>query len=206
MNTINNAGFLKMRPERRHDAEIGSVSLHAVEAVPRAKFEAWLQSTVAAHDLLRFKGVVNVKEDNNRYRSGPISPSPSRLFLSALCLSPLPFVVTNDACRHCFQGVSRLYSLAPQKSWGDERRLTRMVFIGRHLDKNGAFVPLYSQSLTHSCSSHCVVHQRCRRGCNGTRSASTGLALLQLHVPLPRHHPHVPTRRGASSHALACFL
>ena len=87
-----------------HDAEIGSIGIDEPRALDARKVNDWLSYLLQnrGEDLLRMKGVLNIKGDERRY---------------------------------IFHGVHRMFVGRPDRAWGDARRGSQLVFIGRKLDR-----------------------------------------------------------------------
>jgi G3E family GTPase len=98
-------GFLTETHAHEHDDEVTSVSLTTADPLHGDFFDQWIGELLASQgaDLLRTKGILNLKGMNQRY---------------------------------VFQAVHMLANGALTQDWGpDESRLSRLVFIGRNLDR-----------------------------------------------------------------------
>ena len=94
-----------LHPDHDHDSGIASVSLTSHRPVDGSRLTAWLNElvTVGGRDILRAKGIFDVKDEERRL---------------------------------VFQSVHMLSEADFQRPWrSDERRYSRMVFIGRNLDR-----------------------------------------------------------------------
>lgn len=90
--------------EHFHDERVKSVGIIEDRAVDLDKLDKWLGTLLQTkgQDLYRFKGVVNIKNHDNRF---------------------------------VFQGVHMVFDGRADRPWGTAPRQTRIIFIGKDLDR-----------------------------------------------------------------------
>jgi G3E family GTPase len=92
------------RHDHRHDESITSVGIEVEGELKSAKVNEWFADLMATKgpDLYRFKGVLSLKGDPNRF---------------------------------VFQGVHMTLDGTPGTPWGNARRVNKLIFIGKDLDR-----------------------------------------------------------------------
>ena len=90
--------------DHRHDESITSVGIEVEGELKAAKVNEWFADLMAIKgpDLYRFKGVLSLKGDPNRF---------------------------------VFQGVHMTLDATPGTPWGTSRRVNKLIFIGKDLDR-----------------------------------------------------------------------
>jgi len=96
-------GFLEFRPYRRHDPAIDSRCFISKGPIPQERFDAWIKGFLA---------------DNK----------------STILRFKAVLHIKGKSEKYMYQGVKDMLSIEPRQAWGaEEIRVSRYVFIGRHL-------------------------------------------------------------------------
>ncbi|KAL0407996.1 UNVERIFIED_CONTAM: P-loop guanosine triphosphatase YjiA [Sesamum radiatum] len=122
-----------------HDSAVSTVSIVSEGTLDLDYFDDWLERLVEekGDDLYRMKGILSVSDSEQRYvfQVTFFPHSPLILRVSNLFRLNVNHEYSMSSPNN-FQAVHSIFDGCPGKEWGpDEKRINKLVFIGRNLDE-----------------------------------------------------------------------